>query len=144
MLKSEPVRSLYTASDEKITCQHIMLLQVGGQVWLLICICDGCYYYYTQVKWYHNNLWSLCCGATVHTFISGEDFSHSFTKIESVGLQKCPYYYYLTKYGKWYHNNKHFAELAPHHGRHRYGKKLCHGHPIHIPYTWVITWHCLC
>jgi len=38
-------------------------------------------------------------------------------KIETAGLRKCPYYHYLTKKVIGYHNNKHFAELAPHHGR---------------------------
>jgi len=36
-------------------------------------------------------------------------------KMESVGLRKCPCYHFLIK--KWCHNNKHFSELAPHHGR---------------------------
>jgi len=29
--------------------------------------------------------------------LSGEDLSRYSDKIESVGLRKCPYYYYLTK-----------------------------------------------
>jgi len=29
--------------------------------------------------------------------LSGEDLSHYWNKIESVGLRKCPYYRYLTK-----------------------------------------------
>ena len=28
---------------------------------------------------------------------SGEDLSRYSNKVESVGLRKCPYYYYLTK-----------------------------------------------
>jgi len=36
-------------------------------------------------------------------YLSGEDLSRSLSKIESVGLRKCP-------------PNKHFGKLAPHHG----------------------------
>jgi len=47
--------------------------------------------------------------------LSGEDLSCYSNQIESVGLRKCPYYHHLTK--KRCHNNKHFSELVPHHGR---------------------------
>jgi len=50
-----------------------------------------------------------------------EDLSRYSNKIEPVGLRKCPYCHYLTK--KQCLNNKHFAEVAPHHGGHRYGMK---------------------
>jgi len=64
--------------------------------------------------------------------LSGEDLSRYSNKIESFGLRKCPYYHRITR--KWHYNNKHFSELAPHHGWenswHRCGmKKLRHGHP---------------
>jgi len=49
--------------------------------------------------------------------LSFEDLSSYSNKTESAGLRKCPYYYYLTKKVIGYHNNKHFSELAPHHGR---------------------------
>jgi len=50
---------------------------------------------------------------------SGEDLSRYSNNIESVRLRKCPRYHYLTKNDVTYlltYNNKHFSELAPHHG----------------------------
>jgi len=46
--------------------------------------------------------------------LSGEDLSRYSNKMESAGLRKCPYYHHLTK--KVMSHNKHFSELAPHHG----------------------------
>jgi len=42
---------------------------------------------------------------------------------------------------KWCHNNKHFAELAPRRGGHRYGtKKLRHCHPMYwLTSQWRVT-----
>ena len=49
--------------------------------------------------------------------LSGEDLSRYSNKIESVGLRKCPHYDIISiLLRKWCHNNKHFSELAPHHG----------------------------
>jgi len=44
---------------------------------------------------------------------SGEDLWRYSNKVESVGLRKWRIITILQT--KWYHNNKHFAELAPHH-----------------------------
>ena len=73
------------------------------------------------VKWRHSNLWShtisMLWGNTAYCVkLSGEDLSRYSNKTESVGLRKCPYCHYLTKKNKWCHDNKHFSELAPHHG----------------------------
>ena len=46
--------------------------------------------------------------------LSGEDSSYHSNITESVSLRKCSYYHYLTKKAK--SHNKHFSELAPHHG----------------------------
>ena len=59
--------------------------------------------------------------------LSGEHFSHYSDKIESVDLRKCP-----VLLRKWCHSNKHFSELAPHHGSENSWHRLCHCHPMHV------------
>jgi len=57
-----------------------------------------------MVKWRHSNLWLQYnlhfVGQHVVLSVvrlSGADLSRYSNKMESVGLRKCPYYYYLTK-----------------------------------------------
>jgi len=60
---------------------------------------------------------SVLWDSAVYCVKLSEDLSHYSNKIESVFKRKCSYYHDLTVLlRKWCHNNKRFAERAPHHG----------------------------
>ena len=84
----------------------------------------------------HNTISTLWGNTTYCVKLGGEDLSRCSNKIQSVGLRKCLYYQYLTK---WCHSNKHSAEFAPYHGPknswYRYDvNKLRHCHRAHRNY----------
>jgi len=70
------------------------------------------------VKWCHSNLRSQCdlsmlWGTAAYCVkLSCENLSRYWNKIESVVSTKCPYILLW----KWCRDNKHFAQLARHHG----------------------------
>ena len=53
-----------------------------------------------RILWLHYDFHVLGQHGVLRAKLSGgggEDLSHYSSKIESVGLRKCPYYHYLTK-----------------------------------------------